>query len=210
MGDVFDHENTDAIPVHDVMLATYEIARYETTYAQYDTFATETGRPLPEDDGHGRGNRAVVHVSWQDAFDFCDHYGFRLPSEAEWEYAARSGGQHHRIAGSDSLEAADRYARHIDNSVLHAFNVGTKLPNQLGLYDMSGNVFEWIGDYYEFYPEPGIEPVYKELDESGIRIIRGGSFKQGTGILQTFWRSGTLADVKSDAIGFRCVRNVIG
>lgn len=210
MGDVFDHENTDAIPVHEVTLSAFDIAQYETTFSLYDAFAEETGRELPDDEGYGRGNRAVVHVNWQDARAFCNHYGFRLPTEAEWEYAARSGGQHHRISGSDSLEAADRYARHMDNSVFHAFNVGTKLPNALSLYDMSGNVFEWIGDYYEFYPNPGAEPVYKKLDESGIRIIRGGSFKQGTGILQTFWRSGTLADVRSDAIGFRCVRSVIG
>jgi formylglycine-generating enzyme required for sulfatase activity len=207
MGDVFEHENEDAIPVHDVTIAPFDLGTYEITYAQYDFFALETGRPLPSDDDYGRGQRAVVNVKWDDALAFCRHHGFRLPTEAEWEYAARSGGLNERFAGTDSLKAADRYVRHLENSVLHAFQVGTKSPNALGLYDMSGNVYEWIGDYYEFYPKNGEEPGYKDLEASAMRIIRGGSFKHGVMFAQTFWRSGTLADIPSNAIGFRCARS---
>ena len=206
MGDIFEEENEDAIPVHEVMLPTFQMSRYEITYAQYDVFALETGRALPDDNGYGRGDRAVANVSWEDAVAYCAHYGYRLPTEVEWEYAARSGGKAHRFAGTDSLNAVDRYVRHIDNSMLHSFNVGSKEPNELGLYDMSGNVYEWIGDYYEFYPSEGDEPQYKDLSISSMRILRGGSFKTPPNLTQTFWRSGTLGDIPSDAIGFRCVR----
>ena len=207
MGDVFEGENEDAIPVHRVVIPPFTMAKYEITYEQYDTFAEETDRALPEDNGYGRGNRAVANVLWEDALAFCSHYGFRLPTEAEWEYAARSGGQHHRYAGTDSVDAIDRYIRHIDNSALHAFLVGSKAPNAFGLYDMSGNVYEWIGDYYEFYPKTGSKPNYKDLSSASMRIIRGGSFKTPPHLTQTFWRSGTLADIPSDAIGFRCVKS---
>ena len=207
MGDIFEKENEDAIPVHEVNLSSFEMSRYEITFAQYDTYALETGRPLPDDNGYGRGNRAVVNVSWEDARAYCAHYGYRLPSEEEWEYAARSGGKAHRFAGTDSLDAIDHYVRHIDNSVLHSFTVGSKKPNDLGLYDMSGNVYEWIGDYYEFYPATGVTPQYKDLSASSMRILRGGSFKSSPNLTQTFWRSGTLADIPSDAVGFRCVED---
>lgn len=203
MGDFVEGTNEDAIPVHEVTVAAFRLARTETTYAQYDAFAAATGRPLPDDNGYGRGARAVVNVSWYDAAAFCAHHGMRLPTEAEWEYAARSGGKNERYAGGDSLDAVARYLK---NSVMHAFPAGSKQPNGLGLLDMSGNVFEWIGAYYEAYPMPGKAPIFKDLDTSGMRILRGGSFKSDPPLHQTYWRSGTLADVTSDTIGFRCAR----
>ncbi len=209
VGDVFEHENDDATPVHRAVIAPFELSKYEITYAQYDTFAVTVGRPLPEDDGYGRGTRAVANVTWEEALAYCDHYGYRLPSEIEWEYAARSGGKQERFAGTDSLEAADRFVRHFDNSVLYSFQVGTKQPNSLGLYDMSGNVYEWIGNYYEFYPKAGEKPEYKSFETSSMRIIRGGSFKAPLDYAQTFWRSGTLADIPSNAIGIRCARSML-
>ncbi len=209
MGDVFEETDMDATPVHRVIMAPFELAKHEITYAAYDTFAVQTGRPLPDDNGYGRGNRAVVNVTWQDAYDFCAFYGFRLPTEVEWEYAARDAGKAIRFAGTDSLDAIDDYARHIDNSVLYSFQVGSKAPNGLGLHDMSGNVYEWIGDYYEFYPKAGEKPVYKDLSKGAIRIIRGGSFKSPPIHTQTYWRSGTLADIPSTALGFRCARSLL-
>ncbi len=209
VGDVFAYDDMDATPVHRAVMAPFELAKYEITYAQYDTFAVVSGRPLPNDDGYGRGARAVVNVTWEEALAYCEHYGFRLPTEVEWEYAARSGGKKERFAGTDSLEMADKFVRHIDNSVLYAFQVGTKQPNELGLYDMSGNVYEWIGDYYESYPAAGEKPVYKSFENSAMRIIRGGSFKSPLAHTQTYWRSGTLADIPSNAIGFRCARSML-
>ncbi len=206
MGDVLEGENEDATPVHDAAVAPFEIARYETTFAQYDAFATATGRPLPDDAGYGRGDRAVVGVTWYDARDYCAFYSLRLPTEAEWEYAARSGGRLDRFAGADSVGGLDAVGRYLANSVMHSFPVGSKSPNAIGLFDMSGNVFEWGGAYYETYPSPGEVPVYKDLEQSAMRILRGGGFKSEAYLTQTFWRSGTLGDVTSDTIGFRCAR----
>lgn len=209
VGDVFAEEDPDALPVHKAIIAPFALSKYEITYEAYDLFASATGRSLPEDDGHGRGSRAVANVTWADAVAFCAYYDFRLPSEVEWEYAARSAGKAQRLAGTDSLALIDEYVRHDKNSVMHSFQGGTKMPNELGLYDMGGNVYEWIGDYYEFYPKEGNKPIYKNLENSSMRIIRGGSFKHNRMFAQTFKRAGTLADIPSNAIGFRCAKSLL-
>lgn len=208
MGDFISEENEDATPVHKVIVPPFELSKYEITFDQFDTYALEAGADLPDDNGFGRGNRAVVNLTWYEANDFCRFYGFRLPSEQEWEYAARDTGQDRVYPGVKDEKEVDQYVRHIDNSVMHSFSVGTKTPNELGLYDMGGNVFEWVGDYYEFYPEVGTDPVYKDLERFSMRIIRGGSFKMNLSVAQTWWRSGTLGDISSDNIGFRCARSI--
>ena len=207
MGDVLDMENEDATPVHPVIVAPFELSQFEITYEEYDAYAVLDGKPLPPDDGFGRGRRAVVNVTWHEANAFCRHYGYRLPSEVEWEYAARGAGRPMRYAGTSSIDSLDSYARFVDNSSLRSFAGGSKEPNVLRLYDMSGNVYEWIGDYYEFYPAPGDSVTLKDLQNFDMRIIRGGSFKTPANLVQTYWRSGTLADVTSDNIGFRCARS---
>ena len=208
MGDFNNQENLDATPVHRAIVAPFEIGRHEITYEQFDAYAEQAGAALPDDNGYGRGERAVVNLTWQEAYEFCAFYGYRLPTEKEWEYAARDLGKDFIYPGTNNEEDVDKYVCHVDNSLKHSFAVGTKMPNGLGLYDMAGNVFEWVGDYYEFYPEPGTEPVLKDLETSSMRIIRGGSFKMGLGVAQTWWRSGTLAEITSDNIGFRCARSV--
>lgn len=207
MGDVLDRENQDATPVHPVLVAPFELSQFEITYEEYDAYAAESGTAKPPDDGFGRGRRAVVHLTWHEAEAFCRHHGFRLPTEVEWEYAARGAGLPQRYAGTSVMDSLNSYARIVDNSSLRSFIVGSKKPNRLNLYDMSGNVYEWIGDYYEFYPSPGDTIALKNLAQFDMRIIRGGSFKTAANLAQTFWRSGTLADVTSDNIGFRCARS---
>lgn len=206
MGDFYEGENLDALPIHPVKVKTFKLSRYETTYDQYDTFAGETDRSLPEDDGAGRGSRAVANVSWEDASAFCTYYGFRLPSEAEWEYAARSGGRVQVWAGTDSLADLSSYAYWMNNGVGYSMPVGLKAPNALGLYDMSGNVAEWVSMFYEKYPQRNQKPAFKDLSVPGIRIARGGSHHHTDDILRTYWRAGTLNDISSFSIGFRCAR----
>ena len=212
MGDVVEGENSDALPTHEVTIDDFYLTRYEITYEQYDLFADETDRERPQNDGPSRGKAAVVYVDWFEAEAFCNYVGMRLPTEQEWEYAAREGGKRQLYPGTNSVDSLDRYARFEANtSANHTFPVGTKKPNALGLYDMAGNAFEWIGGYYQFYPKPGEEPNWTDLEQSGIRIIRGGSFMSGGGkrggpisVMKTHWRVGTLADVEDDDLGFRC------
>ena len=204
MGDVFDGANPDAIPVHHVTVSPFLIGRTEVTYEQYDAFARASGWRLPDDFGRGRGARAVTDVDWDDADAFCRAYGYRLPTEPEWEYAARSGGKLERFSGATDVDARDRHVRHRDNSISSATYVATKEPNGLGVHDMSGNVFEWIGPYYQFYPDPDSHAVWSDFEISDMRILRGGSYRNAPEHAQTFWRSGTLRGVRSEMIGFRC------
>ena len=209
VGDVFEETDTDATPIHRTVVAPFLMGRFEITFDQYDAYATETGTPLPADNEEGRGNRAVVNITWEEARDFCTHYGFRLPTEVEWEYAARSAGQKHLYAGVDSTNQLYTIAWYGDNGPPQSMPIGAKTPNTLGLYDMSGNVFEWIGDYYEFYPAPDSVPTYKDLNISSMRIIRGGSYKTHAAMARTYRRAGTLADFPADDIGFRCARSIL-
>lgn len=207
MGDVIEEENTDALPLHPVTVSSFYLGAREVTYAQYDAFAQATDRPLPEDDGRGRGQRAVAHVTWDEALAFCEAYGYRLPTEQEWEYAARDRGQRRLFAGTSNLDALPDFA-HLNGRFVNAsLPVGERRPNDLGLYDMSGNVAEWIGAYYQFYPAPDSLPVYSDLETSGIRILRGGSFSNAPAVMRTYWRAGTLHDVRSHTIGFRCAQS---
>jgi formylglycine-generating enzyme required for sulfatase activity len=202
IGDIFESENTDALPVHEVTLKSFYIGKYEVTFEQFDEFALATGRELPDDNGYGRGRRAVVNVTWDDALAFCRSLGQRLPTEEEWEYAARSQGKEDMFAGTSNPDSLKDYAVLRSSNINFSFIIGQKKPNDLGLYDMSGNVFEWIGEYYQFYREP--ENLH-DLDDDGIRIIRGGSFGEEQMATRTYWRVGTLRDVTATDLGFRCV-----
>lgn len=204
MGDVFEEQNDDALPLHEVTLPEFYIGTYEVTYSQFDRFAELTGRNLPRDDGRGRGERAVVFVSWYDALDFCNAYGYRLPTEQEWEFAARSRGKKHLFSGTSDPDSLDLYARYRDNSGGYTFNIGTKKPNELGLYDMTGNVSEWIGKYYPFFNTDPDSIEYYPLYERAMRVIRGGSFHRNDRVLRNYWRVGVLAEPGDHTIGFRC------
>lgn len=208
MGDFHDGTNDDALPVHRVIVGPFLIDRMEVSYSEYDAYASREGLPLPDDDGYGRGSRAVANVTWDEAVAFCQSRGLRLPSELEWEYAARSAGQDHVYSGTSDVDSLGSYARFKDNSVGFSAEGGRKSPNELGIYDMSGNVAEWVGDYYQFYPEPGAAPEYSNLEESGIRIVRGGYFDHPENILRTYWRTGTLKETRTFSIGFRCAKSL--
>jgi len=208
MGDIFNEENEDAIPIHEVTLPDFEIGTYEVTYEQYDAFAKATERELPKDDGRGRGRRAVVNIDWFDAREFCRAYGYDLPTEQQWEYAARSGGKEQVVAGTNDSSEFEDYARFSGNSGTFSFWVGSKKPNDLGLYDMSGNVAEWIGEWYSFYKAESDSIEYYPLEERDMRVIRGGSFRHPVHISHTYYRVGFLADSKSSNVGFRCASRI--
>ncbi|MEP1151639.1 MAG: SUMF1/EgtB/PvdO family nonheme iron enzyme [Balneola sp.] len=200
-GDFYDGKNTDAIPAHSVFVDDFKIGRYEITYQQFDYFAGKTNIEKPPSDIKERGTRAVTYVTWDDAKAFCNYFGYRLPTEIEWEYAARSRGKEHVLSGTASLDSIYVVALTQHENRSESITVGTKQPNDLGIYDMSGNVFEWIGEYYQFYSKPERK---HSLDDDAVRIIRGGSFYENIVTNRTYWRTGTLKDVTSEDIGFRC------
>lgn len=206
MGDTFEVSNQDALPLHHVVVAPFLVLRYEVTFRQYDAFARATGRRLPDDAGTTREDQAVVDVDWDDAASFCAWIGGRLPSEREWEFAAAGGPLKQTYPGTDDPDSVDAYVRHRVNSLGMPGVVGRRRPNAFDLYDMGGNVAEWVGAFYQFYPEDGEEPVWVNLDDRGIRILRGGSYSMEPEIARTYWRAGTLREVRSPAIGFRCAR----
>lgn len=204
-GDFFNGKNPDALPTHQVQIRDFKIGRYEITYNQYDYFAEKNNFPKPKSDILKRGNRAVTYVTWDDALAFCNYYGMRLPTENEWEFAARSRGKNHVLSGSTSLDSIYIVALTKHELRNESIEVGTKKPNELGIYDMSGNVFEWIGDYYQFYSKPG---EMHNILKDDMRLIRGGSFYENVVANRTYWRTGTLRDIRAQDVGFRCVEDI--
>ncbi len=163
----------DEQPVRRVTLSDFEIGKYEVTNAQYKAFCDATRRPYPEEPNFARlrnyfldyPNHPVVRVSWDDANAYCiwlsERTGdlYRLPTEAEWEYVARNS-----PIGWDSY-----------NSGGAPHEVGTSPPNELGIYDLMGNVWEWCADWYGPYPsEPQTNP--KGLPRGTHKVLRGCSW----------------------------------
>lgn len=204
IGDVFEQSNSDAIPTHQVTVDPFYLSKYEITFEQYDDYAVKNRKALPDDNNYGRDKRAVVNITWDEANAFCKKLGMRLPSEIEWEYAARSGGKHQMFAGTNDPDSLRDFAIVRSMNINFSFIVGSKKPNDLGLYDMSGNVFEWIDEFYQIYSFPGLLHDHKK---DGIRLIRGGSFAEETMATRTYWRVGTLHDVRATDIGFRCAKS---
>ena len=156
----------------------------------------------------------VEMVSWDEAQSFIERLNnnercqdcYRLPTEAEWEYAARAGSAAEYSFGDDQSLAAD-YAWYSKNSSGRTNPVGQKSPNPWGLYDMHGNVSEWVFDKHGVYPS---SPV---ADPSGptsgsYRVIRGGSWYDDAALLRSAHRSGNAAWSRSDMLGFRLVKKV--
>jgi formylglycine-generating enzyme required for sulfatase activity len=153
-------------------------------------------------------NNPVVYISWNDACAYADWLSkktgktWRLPTEAEWEFAAKAG-QNLRYAGTDNLEAAGWFKT---NAKKRLHPVGTKMPNFFGLYDMSGNAWEWCSDYYteDFYKNsPAKNPTGAKSGQS--RVIRGGSWLMDEQFCRTTQRGDAPQGSFNNNIGFRLV-----
>ena len=223
MGDLNGAGDADERPVHEVRIAQpFAMGRYEVTFAEYDRYARATGKTKPYDEGWGRGNRPVINVSWRDIKDYVHWLSketgqrYRLPSEAEWEYAARAGSGEmtyfwgwspsgrHANADEDDGWPSDGYK--------YTAPVGSFLPNQFGLYDMSGNVWEWVEDCwhnnYQGAPVDGSAWTWDTGGNCGLRVLRGGSFYLDPARVRSANRHWVGAANRHTHLGFRLVRTL--
>ena len=142
----------------------------------------------------------VVHISWDDAIEYCKWSGKRLLTEAEWEYVCRAGTNTRFYWGDDpNYENVGKYAWYAGNAENRTHEVGQKEPNRWGLYDMSGNVWEWVADWYNGYPRTSCEGVrFGEF----WRVLRGGAWYFHPAYLRCAYRGPTI---RGNFVGFRCV-----
>ena len=215
-----DDGDKSRLPVHPVrFIRDFAIGKYEVTFEEYDRFARSTGRDLPHDEGWGRGQRPVINVSWNDAVEYTKWLSaetaqrYRLLSEAEWEYAARSAGKEEKWAGTSREEELNKYAWYDANSGDKTQPVGSKNPNAFGLYDMSGNVWEWVQDCwhnnYDGAPTDGSAWGRENDGDYSLRVIRGGSWYSIQDDLLVFCRGkGEAPHGPTNIIGFRLARDL--
>ena len=202
-------DESDEQPVHSVTVSDFSMSKTEVTFEQYDAFCTLTGRDKPDDEGWGRGDRPVMNVSWHDVTAFCEWMTrttgktYRLPTEAEWEYAARGGSKSkgYKYSGSNDLDAVGWYG---GNSSRKTHPVAQKQPNELGLYDMSGNVWEWCADWYgDYSSSPQTDP--QGSNSGKFRVLRGGGWHYSVSNCRVAYRFKHYPDLKYNNLGFRLV-----
>lgn len=206
MGDTFGNRESDEKPVHEVCVDGFWLARHTVTQAQWSQVMGANPSRHPKG-----GEYPVDSVAWQDAKAFVarlnaqakDGARFRLPTEAEWEYACRSGGKAEKFAGGEDLGRLGWYA---GNSGGGPHPVGQKAANGLGLYDMSGNVFQWTEDMYE---KTAYQHHAKQnpLHTAGWgRVARGGHWGGGADCARCSFRCYVSDRCKDASTGLRLVR----
>jgi len=242
MGDVMGDKEQDYETVHSVTVSGFQLGAYEVTFEEYEVFCTATGKEKPSDSGWGRGRRPVINVSWEDVVAYCNWLstqhgyqpvytisgstvtanwnanGYRLPTEAEWEYAAREGGK--KVRFGNGKDIADPKEINFDGSASYkkpysvvgeyrkkTVPVGSlNSPNALGLHDMSGNVWEWCWDWYGSYPT-GAQNNPKGADSGASRVLRGGGWLGNPRYCRAADRSHGTPTFRDYFIGFRLARS---
>lgn len=205
MGDVFDDGDREERPAHEVCLDDFYLGRYEVTQGQWKALKGRDPSSNKKSDLN-----PVEDVSWNDAQDFIKELNkksgrnYRFPTEAEWEYAARSGGQRMKWSGTNNEPELDNYAWHNGNASRETHPVGQKRPNALGLYDMTGNVGEWVGDWFDSsYYKESIKNSPSGPDRGSDRVYRGGSYEDNAKDLRSMKREKKSNRRNDDTLGFR-------
>lgn len=212
MGDTEMEGESDEQPAHEVTLKTFQMSKTLVTVAQYRAYCTATGKNMPDPPSWGWiDSHPVVNVTWHDAVAYTDWLAdktgknYRLPTEAEWEYAARGGNKSNgnKYAGGRSLDMVGWYG---DNSNSRTQPVAQKRPNELGLYDMSGNVWEWCRDWYSanyYANSPKDNP--RGPASGSYRVLRGGSWGNDASYCRVAYRDYYDPGGRYDDYGFRVV-----
>ncbi len=207
MGDIQGGGRDNEQAVHYVLVDRFAMGKYEVTFAEYDKFAEATGREKPSDSGWGRGNRPVINVSWNDATAYTkwlsDQTGkqYRLPTEAEWEYAARAGTDTKYWWGNEIDGSKANYNQNLGKTS----SVGNYKANKFGLYDTSGNVWEWTcSEFEDKYNGKEKQCVTNASNLS----FRGGSWNSGARVVRSANRYWNTPTDRSLYVGFRVLRLV--
>ena len=235
MGDTFDDGDDDEQPVYLNEVDNYTINKYEVSQIEW--------KAVMGDDGVKDENFPITNISWYDAIEFCNKLskaaglnpcytingknvicdftsnGFRLPTESEWEYAAKRSGksEYHNYSGSENIEDVAWYWKNSGDSRLsgkYSFNKikenncrvqksGTKSANSFGLYDMTGNVSEWCWDDYGEYPGKNYK---SNSDSRKSKVIRGGNFRENENRCRTVCRDASNPNYERNYVGFRICR----
>ena len=190
----------DEQPIHTVTVSSFYMDKTEVTQAEYR-------KVMGKNPSHFSGcdDCPVENVSWHDANAYAKKVGKRLPTEAEWEYAARGGNKSkgYTYSGSNDLDAVGWYD---NNSGSKSHPVAQKQPNELGLYDMSGNVSEWCWDRYGDYSSSSqTDPQGSNSGE--YRVLRGGGWNGSDGFCRVAYRGRYYPYFRRNDLGFRLVRS---
>ena len=207
-GGFFSACDADEKPAHQVTVRSFEVSKYEVTQEVWAAVMGENPSYF-----QNCPQCPVENVSWEDVQAFLQKLNagdvrYRLPSEAEWEYTVRGGSQSrgYQYAGSDTPHAVAWYR---ENSGERTHPVGQKQANELGLYDLSGNVWEWVQDCWnESYAGAPSDGRAWESGDCGDRLLRGGSWGRSPGGLRSAYRSRNTANFRGNGIGFRIARSL--
>ena len=195
--------NKDEKPVHSVTLSDYYIAQTELTQEVWQSVMDNNPSNIKG------SNRPVHNVSWYDCIEFIEQLNnvsgkkFRLPTEAEWEYAARGGNRTKgfKFAGSNNVE---KVAWNAESASPELFFVKQRKANDLDIYDMSGNIYEWCSDFYDNYSEKEqTNPTGPDFGEN--RVLRGGSWKTSRNSCRVSARHNAIPYQRSEDYGLRLV-----
>ena len=206
--------NYDERPQHQVRLDSFSISQYEITFEEYDLFAWKTGRSFPNDNGWGREKRPVINVDWYDAYEYTKWltsqtgHQYRLPSEREWEYAAKAGSKTFYWWGYEL--GKNKANCGVCGSIWDGKKtapVGSFKPNAFQLYDTIGNVMEWtISCYHTSYVgAPSVGNIWRGGNCSR-RVVRSSAYRSYINDLRTTKRNDFNPKTRIDTLGFRVVR----
>jgi formylglycine-generating enzyme required for sulfatase activity len=248
MGCTSEQKDCESVekPVTRVTVSDFYLGKYEVTFDEYDAFCNATGRDKPSDHGRGRGQRPVINVSWNDAIAYCNWRsekegltkvytisgdkvtanwnanGYRLPTEAEWEYAARSGGKAVLFGNGENVADPKEINFNASTNYKKPYSVAGEYrqktvpvgslnsPNALGLHDMSGNVWEWCWDWFDIdhYAKSNNSRDPRGPDSGSYRVYRGGSWLGYPVLARIAFRIGDPPGYRYSDLGFRLARAV--